>query len=86
MNLFKISKHTALLVLLGFTLSVTAQVPKQQNIIQTKYTADPSPMVHNDTVFLYTSHDEDDATGFKMLNWLLFTSTDMVKPGQNTAL
>jgi arabinoxylan arabinofuranohydrolase len=47
-------------------------------IIQTKYTADPAPMVYNDTVFLYTGHDEDDATGFKMQNWLLYTSTDMV--------
>lgn len=47
-------------------------------IIQTSYTADPAPMVHNDTVFLYTTHDEDDATGFKMYDWLLYTSTDMV--------
>jgi arabinoxylan arabinofuranohydrolase len=47
-------------------------------IIQTNYTADPAPMVFNDTLFLYTSHDEDDAFGFKMLNWMLYTSTDMV--------
>ncbi|WP_321317483.1 glycoside hydrolase family 43 protein [Labilibaculum sp.] len=51
---------------------------KQKSIIQAKYTADPAPMVYNDTVFLYTSHDEDDAEGFKMLGWLLYTSTDMV--------
>jgi len=50
----------------------------QNPIIQTKYTADPAPMVYNDTVFLYTGHDEDDASGFKMENWLLYTSTDMV--------
>jgi len=50
----------------------------QNPIIQTKYTADPAPLVFNDTVFLYTSHDEDDALGFKMQNWLLYTSTDMV--------
>src|SRR5450830_1491081 len=50
----------------------------QNPIIQTKYTADPAPMVYNDTVFLYAGHDEDDATGFKMLNWMLYTSTDMV--------
>ncbi|RKR81776.1 carbohydrate binding protein with CBM6 domain [Mucilaginibacter gracilis] len=50
----------------------------QNPIIQTKFTADPAPMVYHDTVFLYTSHDEDDAKGFKMLNWLLYTSTDMV--------
>ncbi len=50
----------------------------QNPIIQTKYTADPAPMVYNDTVFLYVGHDEDDAFGFKMFNWLLYTSTDMV--------
>jgi len=50
----------------------------QNPIIQTKFTADPAPMVYNDTVFLYTSHDEDDATSFKMFNWLLYTTTDMV--------
>ena len=57
-----------------------AGVQAQDPIIQTKYTADPAPMVHNDTVFLYTSHDEDDAQGygFKMLDWQLYTSTDMV--------
>ena len=52
----------------------------QDPIIQTKYTAVPAPMLHNDTVFLYTGHDEDDAQGygFKMLDWQLYTSTDMV--------
>jgi arabinoxylan arabinofuranohydrolase len=49
----------------------------QNPIIQTKFTADPAPMVYNDTVFLYTSHDEDYAFGFEMFNWLLYTSTDM---------
>lgn len=47
-------------------------------VVQTKYTADPAPMVYHDTVYLYTTHDEDDATGFKMFNWLLYSSTDMV--------
>lgn len=47
-------------------------------LIQTKYTADPAPMVYQDTVFLYTTHDEDTANGFEMYDWLLYTSTDMV--------
>lgn len=47
-------------------------------LIQTKYTADPAPYVHNDTVFLFTTHDEDGASGFLMKDWLLYTSTDMV--------
>jgi arabinoxylan arabinofuranohydrolase len=47
-------------------------------IIQTRFTADPAPLVHDGTVYLYTSHDEDDAEGFKMLDWLLYVTTDMV--------
>ena len=50
----------------------------QKPIIQTKFTADPAPLVYHDTVFLYTSHDEDYALGFEMFNWLLYSSTDMV--------
>lgn len=75
LELNKTKKILALgaLFLLNFT-PVMAQKP----IIQTKFTADPAPMVHNDTIFLYSSHDEDDAKGFKMLDWLLYTSTDMV--------
>ncbi len=56
---------------------VPLQVVAQNPIIQTKFTADPAPMVYRDTVFLYTSHDENDAKGFIMHNWLLYTSTDM---------
>src|SRR6478752_2741127 len=61
-------------VVLMLPFTVLAQNP----IIQTKYTADPAPMVYNDTVFLYTGHDEDNAFGFEMHDWLLYTSTDMV--------
>ena len=47
-------------------------------VVQTKFTADPAPYVHGDTVYLYTTHDEDGAEGFVMRDWLLYTSTDMV--------
>jgi arabinoxylan arabinofuranohydrolase len=47
-------------------------------VVQTKFTADPAPMVYKDTVCLYTSHDEDDARGFTMYNWMCYTTTDMV--------
>ncbi len=65
---------SALCALLTAQRSANLNLP----IIQTSYTADPAPMVHNDTVYLYTTHDEDDAEGFKMKDWLLYTSTDMV--------
>lgn len=47
-------------------------------IIQTKFTADPAPVVHDGVVYLFTTHDEDGAQGFLMKDWLLYTSTDMV--------
>ncbi len=68
------------IILMAFSIhyDTNAQIVPQRPIIQTKYTADPAPLVHNDTVFVYTGHDEDDAMGFKMYDWLLYYSTDMV--------
>ena len=47
-------------------------------VVQTRFTADPAPVVIDDKVFLYTTHDEDGARGFQMFDWLLYTSDDMV--------
>ena len=57
-------------------------------LFQTKFTADPSPLVVGDTLFLYTSHDaspedipdenEKNSAGFFMYDWLLWSTTDMV--------
>lgn len=47
-------------------------------IITTSFTPDPAPYVHGDTVYLFTGHDEDDAQYFKMKDWQLFSSTDML--------
>ena len=57
-------------------------------LFQTKYTADPSPIVVGDTLFLFTSHDaspedipdanEKNSAGFFMYDWLLWSTTDMV--------
>ena len=56
-------------------------------LFQTKYTADPSPLVVGDTLYLYTSHDaspedipdpnERNSAGFFMYDWLLWSTTDM---------
>lgn len=72
LNLMK--KHGLIVLALLAAQMTFAQEP----LIQTKYTADPAPYVHGDTIYLYTTHDEDDAEGFKMKDWLLYTSTDMV--------
>ena len=64
----------AMLVILLFAIVCFAENP----VVQTNFTADPAPMVYNDTVFLYTGHDEDSATNFAMYDYLLYTSTDLV--------
>ena len=66
--------------ILSFMLLATSSLAcfSQHPILTTKYTADPAPMVYKDTVYLYTTHDEDNADGFMMKDWLLYTSTDMV--------
>lgn len=50
----------------------------QNPIVQTSYTADPAPMVYNNKLYLYTSHDEDHSTWFTMNDWKLYTTEDMV--------
>ena len=79
MTILKMRRNKIVLSLLlaGMGTAATAQNINLP-IIQTKYTADPAPYVHNDTVYLYTTHDEDGAERFLMKDWLLYTSTDMV--------
>ena len=74
----------------SLTLQAAFRGEKAVNLplFQTKYTADPSPLVVGDTLFLYTSHDaspedipdvnERSSAGFFMYDWLLWSTTDMV--------
>lgn len=72
MKKFFFKVNLGLLFFLPFYLSA------QNPIIQTHYTADPAPLVHNGKLYLYTSHDEDNSTWFVMNNWKLYTTEDMV--------
>jgi arabinoxylan arabinofuranohydrolase len=49
-------------------------------IVQTSYTADPAPMVYQDRLYLYTSHDEDVTKDnfYTMNDWHLYSTVDMV--------
>lgn len=71
-----ISAAPVFLLIVASPFGSTAQNP----IVQTYYTADPAPMVHNGTVYLYTSHDEDVTVRnfFTMNDWRCYSSTDMV--------
>ena len=49
-------------------------------IIRHKFTTDPTVVVYNETVYLYTGHDEAPVgtEQYVMNEWLCFSSTDMV--------
>ncbi|KAG8702733.1 hypothetical protein FRC09_004572 [Ceratobasidium sp. 395] len=70
---------TALLGPLGLlslgTLFIGAKADNP--FVQTIYTADPAPMVYNNTLYVFTGHDEDGSTTYTMKNWHLFSTTDM---------
>ena len=61
-------KLLTLSIMLAATMSAAAQQKQNFNlpIIQTKYTADPAPYVHGDTVYPYNTHEAGDAEGLKM--------------------
>ena len=52
----------ACMALLVFPLSARAENP----IVQTVYTADPAPLAVGDTLYVYTSHDEDGSDWYIM--------------------
>lgn len=53
---------------------------RKNPIITSMYTADPAPMVYGDTLYLYTTHDEDQLINdfYTMFNWHCFSTKDMV--------
>ena len=64
----------AVLTGLLFTVCANAQNP----FVQTWFTSDPAPMVHDGTMYVYTGHDEDGADFFWMQEWRVYSTTDMV--------
>lgn len=59
-----------------FFLSLATLVLADNPIVQTIYTADPALLVHDDQIYLFTSHDEDGSTNFNMTDWRLFSTLD----------
>ncbi|NIJ44819.1 beta-xylosidase [Wenyingzhuangia heitensis] len=59
------------------TVVITSISYSQNPFIKHKYTADPSARVFNGRLYVYTSHDRDDATYFDMLDWACFSTDNM---------
>jgi arabinoxylan arabinofuranohydrolase len=68
---------SALPAVLYLNLNLASPVQADNPVVQTLYTTDPAPLVYNNTIYLFTGHDEDGSTNFNMRDWRLFTSSDM---------
>ena len=68
------------LVLCMATLSLSIPSKADNPIVQNIYTADPAPMVSGDTLYLYTTHDEDKLVKnfYTMNDWKCYSTKDMV--------
>jgi arabinoxylan arabinofuranohydrolase len=72
------------MTLSAMALAIVGAVPSPARadnpIVQTFYTADPAPMVHEGRLYLYTSHDEDVTVKdfYTMNDWRLYSTADMV--------
>ena len=58
------NKFMGMALIIGITTIMPLIAIAQNPIIQTLYSTDPAPMVYNDTLYLYTGHDEDNTTNF----------------------
>ena len=58
----------------------TTPAEAQNPVIHDRYTPDPAPYVHGDTLYLFVDHDENETLNgyFTMKDWLLYSTVDMV--------
>jgi arabinoxylan arabinofuranohydrolase len=68
---------TSLVLGLLFVFGVNPLCSAQNPFITHMYTADPSAHVFNDTLYVYPSHDKENAKWFNMSDWHVFSTTNM---------
>ena len=74
-------KLTKTLTLIAAVLTATGATAQRNilgnPIINHMYSADPSARVFNDTLWVYPSHDKDNAASFSMEDYHVYSTTDM---------
>ena len=73
-------RHKLRVWLAGTACMAAASIAAQNPAICDRYTPDPAPYVHGDTLYLFVDHDEDQTVNnyFTMKDWLLYSTVDMV--------
>lgn len=66
-------------ILFSLSLFLASVLANAENpCVQTCFTTDPAPMVHDGRLYVYTGHDEDKAAFFEMYEWRVYSTVDMV--------
>ncbi|KAF5327098.1 hypothetical protein D9619_003994 [Psilocybe cf. subviscida] len=65
------------LLSIGTVLDLVAPVRGDNPFVQVIYTADPAPVVYNNTMWVFADHDEDGSTTYNMKDWHLYSTADM---------
>lgn len=65
-----------LTLLLAYGATMSAKIGNP--IVNHRYSADPSARVFGDTLWVYPSHDKDDALSFSMEDYHAYSTTDML--------
>ena len=71
-------KNLNRLLMAASMAALCGNLSAQNPIVQTCYTTDPAPMVHDGRLYVYTGHDEDKADFFWMQEWRVYSTADMV--------
>ena len=74
----RMNRKTCIMLVAMFLMAVGMSVKAQNPFVQTWFTSDPAPMVHDGTMYVYTGHDEDRADFFWMQEWRVYSTRDMV--------
>ena len=74
----RMNRKTCIMLVAMFLMAVGMPVKAQNPFVQTWFTSDPAPMVHDGTMYVYTGHDEDRADFFWMQEWRVYSTRDMV--------
>jgi hypothetical protein len=80
MSMTQIRFERVAVLVAALVASVPSTAFADNPIVQTNYTADPAPMVHEGRLYLYTTHDEDVTVKdfFTMNDWRVYSTVDMV--------
>ena len=70
-------KNMKRIILTAFTLLLAVTSQAQMRVNNRMYNPDPAPVVSGDRLYVFTGHDLDTATYFRMPDWQLFSTTDM---------